>query len=867
MQGEILMTDWYNLAWNDVVNLMQSNATHGLIEEEVKLNREKYGSNKIINMQKKKIVKSILKQAVQPWTASLLVCIVLYSILHMYFPVAVLVLLLLISIAMLFMEKYKDKKDLKALVKFNSGECTVIRNGKLTTISNEEVVVGDIVVYTKGSVIPADIRIMDCENLSVIETAVTRDNNIIDKYSARLLEYDLSLSEMRNILFKSSVVHHGEGEGIVVAVGMNTEIGKLMETFLEIEQQENLFYKGIGSVVNTVSLFGIFASIIIFVTEITKKSNISQLWLSVATLLITSIPFSISIIIYVISAFIKINFKRQGIFVKGISKIEVASNMDVLISEKENIFTKGIVKVSSIYDSSMIQRIGYEFQRNDNNKRIIEIALLCNDSEIGNINGSEDQIEIALLNFGKQNGINKIELERNQKRILKMPYDKEKRIKTTVNKIDKNYRAYVKGAVDVLIEECTHIMKNGIEKELTEEEIEEIKLADIDMSNESLYVIGLAYRNFTYKPSVNENIESNLIFAGLIGLENPIMEDTDLYIKKSRLMGLKPVIYTEDSKLTAMAVGKNMGILNIGETVISGIEMDYTEDVEIERNIQKVSIFSRILSTHKTKIVKAYKDIDYKVALTGNKLMDLPPLKIADLSIAYGENCSNVVKKLSDMYVKKIDFKLIIDFVYDSKTIINSLRYIIELLCTSSLSQFLFCLLSMIFYNKMPLSFNEILWFNMFNGLIISLLIFSSREKLWNNLSVKRYTDKSIWNEKGISIIFDSVILALICIVTFNLPISSSSNRNITEIFTFFSAGQIILMFKIRFIKNWIFDSLLLVYIASNIMIIITKFGAMFIGLEVIDFSGMLIVLLMIVAYILVLFIKKIFIKRENFIQ
>ncbi len=859
------MTDWYNLAWNDVVNLMQSNANRGLIDEEVKLNREKYGSNKIIDIQKKKLMKSMLKQILQPWTVSLLICVVVYSILHMYFAVAVLLVLLLISLGMIVIEKYKDQKDLKTLVKFNSGECTVIRNGNLTTIMNEDVVVGDIVVYNKGSVIPADIRIMDCENLSAIETAVTRDSNIIDKYSARLLEYDLSLSEMRNILFKSSVVHHGEGEGIVVAVGMNTEIGKLMERFLEIEQQENVCYKGISSIVNIIALIGIFASFVVFVSQIRNNINIVHACFSVATLLVASIPFSISLIIYIISFVIQINFKKKGIFIKGISKIQVASSIDVLISEKENVFTKGSVKVSSIYDASTIQHINYEIKKNDNINRIMEIAVLCNDSKLGH--GRSDLIEFALLNFGKNNGTNKSELEARQKRILKMPYDKEKRIKTTVNKVDKYYRAYVKGAVDVLIEECTHIMKNGIEKELTEDEIGEIKLADIEMSNESLYVIGLAYRNFKYKPSVNENIESNLIFAGLIGLENPIKEDMDLYIKKARLMGLKPVIYTEDSKLTAMAVGMDIGILNVGQTVISGIEMDYMEQGELERNIQKISIFSRILSSHKMKIVKAYEDINYKVALTGNKLMDLPPLKIADLSISYGENCSNIVKKLSDMHLKNIDFKLIVDLVYESKSIINSLRCIIELLFISSLSQFLFCLLSIIVYNEIPLTFNEILWFNMFNGFIISLSIFSSRGKLTNNLNVKKFVDKSIWNERGKSILFDSIILALICIVATDLRISNLDSRNITEIFAFFSAGQIILMFKIRFMKNWIFDSLLALYIVCNVVLIITKFGGLLIGLKVMDFSGMIITILMIAIYIFILIIKSAFTKQEKLME
>jgi Ca2+-transporting ATPase len=855
------MTDWYNLAWNDVVNLMQSNSKRGLLQEEVVLNREKYGVNKIIGIQRKVLIKSMIKQVIQPWTICILINTILYFILHIYFAALVYLFFLLISIWMILIEKYTEQKDLKTLEKFSSGDCTVIRNGVLVTIKNEELVVGDIVVYKKGNIIPADLRIMDCEDLNVKEDAVTGDNNTIEKYSSRLLEYDLSLSEMRNILFKSSVVNHGSGEGIVVAVGMNTEIGKIMERLVAIEEQENVFSKGIQGIINIMASIGLGGAIIIVLNQVLKHKNIFNTYPYVTDLLSTLLPYSIAMSLIAINLITKVKFKGKGIFFKDLSKIQMAASVDVLITEKEGAFTEKSSTVKSVYDTNTVQYVENEFIRNDNMYRIIEIAVLCNDWNGDNDAGESS--EVALRRFGQQVSSNETDLDVKYKRILKMPYDKEKRIKTTVNKVDKNYRAYVKGAVDALLEECTHLMKNGIERDITPEDIEEIKAADIEMSNEGLYVIGAAYRNFNYRPSLNENIESNLIFVGLIGINNPIKEEVNMYIKNSRLMSVKPVLCTEDSKITAIATGKRLGLLNVGDVVMSGIEMDYMKEGELERNIEKISIFSRILSAHKIKIVKAYKDINYNVALTANKLTDLPALKIANLSISHGENCSSILKKLSDIYLEKFDFRDLIDSVYDSKSIINCIIYIIEFLSVSSLSQFLFCVLSMILYGRIYLAPIEIIWLNIFNAFVLAMGLFSVRKTLNNNIDEKKFVDKGIWNKRGKNIVSNSIILALLCCIVPNLTSSGSIYVKNMEIFTIFCAAQVIFVVRFKFIKNIIFDCLMGLFILANYLITNTTIGRNFIGLKAMGIFDTIITLAIIFVLIIILTIKYVLFKEE----
>ena len=229
---------------------------------------------------------------------------------------------------------------------------------------------------------------------------------------------------------------------------------------------------------------------------------------------------------------------------------------------------------------------------------MLDIGLLCNDTQLvnGEIENSKDDLtEIALVKFAQQNGIYKRKIEREHRRIFQISFDTDRRIMTSVNKMDKNYRASVKGAVDSILDRCTHIMKNGVELEITEDDINDIRTADISMSNDSLNVVGFAYRNFNYEPSLKENIESNLVFVGLMGFDNKLKDFAEDYVKKSDELSIKPIIITEDSKLTAFAVGRKLGIVSRLQQIISGVEIDNMDEEEFNRIGEKINIFSRML--------------------------------------------------------------------------------------------------------------------------------------------------------------------------------------------------------------------------------------------------------------------------------
>ncbi len=860
---EYALTDWYNLSSSATVDLLRSDSNRGLNDEQVTNNRGTFGKNIITEVKRYEFYKNIAKIFKEPWALMLLCVIAILIFLHSYIEAAIILLILLLNSIILLSEKYENQKKLKEIKNLNLGRCSVLRNGNLVNLETAEVVVGDIVIFGRGSVIPADIRIISAEDLRVNEVSITGDNNIVDKYSSKLLETDLSLSEMRNILFKSSNVINGSGEGVVVAVGASTEIGKLMQSMMEIDKEENTFNKGIQTIINALCVIFLVGSIFIYIIKLLSKVSNYIILKGLEKVILAAVPFGIAICLYFIWLIIKLVNKKEQIHINSFAAIKELSTIDTILTDKEGILTEDTMEVRKIFDLEKIIDVKEKFEMNYNLDRIIEIGVLCNDcSQNDEKNSRVDIAEKAIINFANEIDIDSDFLLDTQKRILKMPYDKVRRIKTTVHHLSKsNYRAYIKGAVDVILSECTHIMKNGVEIEINEDEVNSIKAADIEMSSACLYVLAFAYRSFKYKPSNNENLESNLVFAGLIGFYNPIKADMDSLLSKFRLLAVKPIIITEDSKLTAMAIGEKYNLINLGDLVVSGFEIDNLEQGELQNSIDKFSIFSRINNWHKINIINFLKEKGKNIALTGNKLLDLPSLRLAKISIAYGQSCSKIVKNLSDVYVEDINLLKIADFLKSSRSIINCIREICKFICFCSLSQFLFSALAFLLMSKDTFSFTQLLWLNLGNLIISSLIIFFNRNNIEQDINTNYSIDiKSLVVDKNLIAYFSVII----CAVAFSLLSITGLLKNISIeniLFGFFLFAETIVLYSKIIIKgikinlftlfHFILNSALIYYLNRGMVelvsiscavfvfiaiVLLTRFLNVFGGEEVIDF-------------------------------
>lgn len=763
------MIQWYSNPWSEVVKKLGSNIYAGLDEEQVRPLREQYGGNKIYIPKTKSLSKLILRQMKELWIIAIIVSILIFLYLKQFVFAGMELTILLINVLCIAFSEYNEEKSIKELEKLNSGYARVVRDGRTLKIPSEQLVMGDIVIVGKGEGVPADLRVIEGEELRARESSITGEDFIAEKYETKIEGKELALSDMKNILFKSSIVVGGSGTGIVIATGMNTQIANIVRLLFEEKNEMFYFNKRLHKILNYCSAFVILCIIINIFAQIASKENINYIVRTVTLLVSITIPQSIVFIISIVSAIIFRQMKKESIVFKNLSTIEKFSSISALCTDKVGAFSKEKFKAVKIYTSGVIiETSGGQLidstdeDKNQNLYRILSIGLLCNDvkTNIGNsANIKNDLMETALVQLGIENGIDKRKLEREHRRILNIAFDSERRMMTTINVIDENYRASVKGVVDSLLNRCTHIMRNGVETEITDEDINAIRKADISMSIQCLSVIGLAYRNFSYEPSLKENIESNLVFVGLVGFENMLNDEAIESVKKSKILSVKPIIITEDNKLTALAIGKKLGVTSKLREVLSGIEIDNMADEEFERIGDKVGIFSKINSKHKVKIIKALKSYGYNTAITGSKLIDLPALRSSDVGIT--TSSSNIVKKLSDIVLTTIDFSKLLEVLEDSKRVIETIKKIIIYVASCSVAILTFIMFSSLWKYELSLIVQETFWFNNIIMLLSSLALICEY-KYEGTFYLNSIIDKNTIKERAAFIIFNGTLMGVL---------------------------------------------------------------------------------------------------------
>lgn len=816
------MIQWYSNPWVEVVKMLESNLYSGLDDKQILLNRNKYGSNKILIPKPKGVLFLAFGQLKELW----IVMTIISSFFFLYskeflLSAAALAFAVINSICIAF-DKYNKEKDLKELQKLNLGYARTIRQGRTLKIPVEELVVGDIVIVGKGESVPADLRLIESDDLRVNETSVTGEKFIAEKYETKIDDRELSLSDMKNILFKASIVTNGSATGIVIAAGMKTQVANIAKLSLKENFNNADLNRRICKIVNIFGIFILLCLVLNIGMNLSAKDSFKSIISSSAIFMTSTLPQGIILSITIVAEILFKIMKRKSIIFKDMPAIEILSSVSSICTDKIGAFSENNMEVSRIYTNNQnlgLPNISFleneEVQsENENFYRLMSISLLCNDTRAipGSIlNPKDDLQELALVNFALKNGMDKRKLEKKHERILNIPFDSERRIMTTINRVDKNYRANVKGAVDSLIARCTHIMKNGVEVEITEEDIDKIKDSDISMSGECLSVIGFAYRNFNYEPSLKENIESNLVFVGLIGFENKLKEDAGDSINKCRNLFIKPIMITEDNKLTALAVGKKLGMISKLQQVLSGVEIDNMTNEEFERIAEKINVFSKIGSSNKLKIVKTLKSYGYITAITGSKLTDLPALKNSDIGIT---NCERgMLKRLSDIFLRDISFKKLLNTIEDSRKIVSVLKKIVVYITSCSISMLIFLMLIYMGRYRLSSIVWEAMWFNYVIMILSSaaLIVQYDNESVYLSGSV---VDIKILKEKLGFAFFNGILMGVGAFGVFIL--AYGINTELARISAFAFLNICAVLFSYSFSNTMFFKKAL-----SNIIILI----------------------------------------------
>ena len=602
---------WETLRKEEVLKKLKTNRKEGLTNDEVKFRQEKYGENQLSEKNKETILKKFIKQF-QDFMIIILIIASIVSAGVSYFQgendyidsIIILVIVILNSI-MGVIQEVKAEKAIEALKQMTPPKAKVIREGKTKDINAKELVPGDMVILEAGNIVPADCRLIECFNLKVEESSLTGETEGIAKNAEVICKKDIPLGDKINMVYMASTVVNGHAKAVVTDIGMNTKVGQIADMINQNESPETPIQKKLGKVGKTLGIICLVICVIIFVIGLIRKINPIEMFMTSVGLAVAAIPEGLPAIVTIVLSIGVTKMAKKNSIIRKLPAVETLGSSKVICSDKTGTLTQNKMKVVEI--------------KSKDKDFTLELANMCTDCEIIYKDKKEevtgDPTEVAIVEEALKRGKNKIELYQHMPRINEISFDSNRKMMTTIHKINGGYRIITKGALEALSTRCV--------KEIGENSFNRIKVQNenLKMANDALRVLAVAYKDVEVLPSTinSQNVENNLIFVGLIGMMDPPREGVEEAIRDCRYAGIKTVMITGDHIATATAIAKKLKILLPGDKAITGKELDNMKQEDLEKNIKDYSVFARVTPEHKVRIVKAWQKTGAVVAMTGDR--------------------------------------------------------------------------------------------------------------------------------------------------------------------------------------------------------------------------------------------------------
>jgi len=718
---------WHSMNEEDIVRSLGATPT-GLSTEEAKRRLNKFGYNELKEKKRRTALQMFLGEFKDVFIILLLVATVLSAAVGYYESVgiqqgfletyadAITIGLIVVLVAIAgFIQEYRAEKALEALKKLAAPKARVMRDGKEMIIPAREVVPGDLLLLEAGDTVPADARLIEAVELKADEAVLTGESTPVNKNIAPV-KAEAFVAERKNMLFMATHTIYGRGKAIVASTGMSTEFGRIAELVQTTEEEETPLQKKLDRFAKQIAYAVLVLCVVIFVLEVFAegfaiKALVDSFMSSIA-LAISVVPEGMPAIVTISLALGAREFARRHALIRKLSSAESLGATTVICSDKTGTLTKGEMTVRRIYNSGKVVEVtgvGYEpegdfFRGSDpfnpeedkDLSLLMTIGALCNNATLEQEDGVwrilGDPTEGALIVAAAKAGLKKTELGKIYPRVGEIPFTSERKRMTTVHSTLKGEQfAFVKGAPEVVLERCLHVLENGKEAKLTDAKRKEILENNEKLASEALRVLGMAFKKVpkTSKEFDEETLENNLVFVGLEGMIDPPREEAVEANKKCEEAGIKTVMITGDHRLTAIAVAKEIGIMKESSLVLTGAELDKMSDEEFEKIVEKVSVYARVSPEHKLRIVRALKKRGHIVAMTGDGVNDAPAVKSADVGVSMGISGTDVTREASDMVLTDDNFATIVRAVEEGRVIYDNVRKYVRFLISCNFDEVL----------------------------------------------------------------------------------------------------------------------------------------------------------------------------------
>ncbi len=750
---------WHALTIEETLRVLGTDPNTGLTPEEAKRRLELYGYNELKEKPPPTFWERLWDQLSEFVVMILIVSAIISFFLGDYIESAAIISIVILNTAIGIIQESKAEEALAALRKMAAPEAHIIRGGHRITIPARELVPGDVVLLEAGSIVPADLRLIQSINLKAEEASLTGESVPVNKNANLVLDADASLGDQYNMVFMSTTITYGRGIGIVVATGMKTAIGRIAEMIQSVEEEDTPLQRKLDEVGKTLGIGSLAICGLVFVVGLVRPlifgipvddwvSYIKDFFMLAVSLAIAAVPEGLPAVVTICLALGMQEMVKRHALIRRLPAVETLGSATVICSDKTGTLTQNQMTTTRIWADGRLYEVtgrGYtpegEFLLNGEKVHVEEDpvlqailmgGLLCNDAVLekddeGEVKLVGDPTEGAMVVAAGKAGYWREAMETYLPRVNEIPFDAERKRMTTIHDLARaeayrrifpvstRYVAVVKGAPDLVLEHCTHIFTTHGVEPLTDEKRQEILDANAELASQALRVLAVAYRPLDHVPDEPkpDEVEEELVFVGLQGMIDPPRPEVLPAVQKAQGAGLRTIMVTGDYAATAAAIAREIGILQEGHLTVSGAELETMSDEELHEIIDKVDVFARVAPHHKMRIVAALRDRNNVVAMTGDGVNDAPALKQADIGVAMGITGTDVTKQTADMVLTDDNYVSIVSAIEQGRVIYSNIRKFVYFLLSCNVAEITILFLSTLFGWPPPLTAIQLLWLNL----------------------------------------------------------------------------------------------------------------------------------------------------------
>ena len=666
----------------------QGSSSRGLTGEEAAARLSKHGPNRLQEAKKITNLQRFVQQLKDPMLLILLAAAAVSAVTSILShesltEVFIILVVVLLNAVLGVVQESKAEAAIEALQTMTAATSKVLRDGKITVLHSADLVPGDVVILEAGDAVPADGRLLESASLKIEEAALTGESVPVNKTAEPIAaEGDVPLGDRKNMCYMGSTVVYGRGSAVITATGMDTEMGKIAGVLARTEQEETPLQRKLTQLGKTLSYLVLAICVFIFVFDLLVEGDYSleailKTFMVAVSLAVAAIPEGLATVVTVVLSIGVTNMSKRGAVIRRLTAVETLGCTQVICSDKTGTLTQNKM---TVVDHTGPQRL------------LATAMALCSDASWAEEGAQGEPTEAALVNFAAKAGLKKPLLEEQQPRVAEAPFDSSRKMMSTVHQIDGGFIQYTKGAPDEVLRLCTGYIDSGEKHPMTEEKRRAILLENKAMADRALRVLAAAQRSWGDKLPEDispETLEQDLCFIGLAGMIDPVRPEVKDAIHQCRKAGIRPVMITGDHKDTAVAIAKELDILDSADQAITGSALNDLTDEELAEAVPRYSVYARVQPEHKVRIVTAWKKRGAITAMTGDGVNDAPSIKTADIGVGMGITGTDVTKNVADMVLSDDNFATIVGAVGEGRRIYDNIRKTIQFLLASNMSEVL----------------------------------------------------------------------------------------------------------------------------------------------------------------------------------